>query len=217
MNAMKTSKVLLAMVLAGGLMTLAQISGGQPGASSVGTAEATAGTAPDDTDNPGACEVRSFDEPDAAQNGAGRKCARQSLFEQGKAIFRFDTFGDEDFWGGKLQLHKAIEGTALGGVGPGVSPKTALTVAGLKVDVEALPRDLQTSLKRGKVDLDSPATTLALLKRIAQRCRHHLRHLPFDRRRLVRPGNRQAAGRLAEPGSQYGSDRLARAQSGADG
>jgi hypothetical protein len=164
MNAMKTSKVLLAMVLAGGLMTLAQISGGQPGASSVGTAEATAGTAPDDTDNPGACEVRSFDEPDAAQNGAGRKCARQSLFEQGKAIFRFDTFGDEDFWGGKLQLHKAIEGTALGGVGPGVSPKTALTVAGLKVDVEALPRDLQTSLKRGKVDLDSPATTLALLK-----------------------------------------------------
>ena len=63
-----------------------------------------------------------------------------------------------------LQLHKAIEGAALGGVGPGVSPKTALTVAGLKVDVDALPGNLQAKLKQGKVDLDSPATTLALLK-----------------------------------------------------
>jgi hypothetical protein len=164
MNAMKVSKVWLAMVLTGGLITHAQISGGQTDASSVGTAEATAGTEWDDNDNPGACESQSFDAPDAAQNG-GRRCAKtRSLFEQGKAIFRFDTFGDEDYWGGKLRLHKAIEGAALGGVGPGVSPKTALTVAGLKVDVDALPRELQMRLKRGKVDLDSPATTLALLK-----------------------------------------------------
>jgi hypothetical protein len=165
MNAMKMCKALLALVLAGGLVTYAQTSGGQTGASSVGTADATTGTELDDNDNPGACELQSVDEPGAAQNGAGRRCAKaRPLFEQGKAIFRFDTFGDEDYWGGKLRLHEAIEGAALGGVGPGVSPKTALTVAGLKVDVDALPTDLQVRLKRGKVDLDSPATTLALLK-----------------------------------------------------
>ena len=77
--------------------------------------------------------------------------------DQGREIFRYDTFGDEDFWGGQLQLHKAIEGAELGGVGPGVSPKTALTAAGLKVDVNALPKNLQAQLKQGKVDLDSPA------------------------------------------------------------
>src|SRR4030095_15386691 len=60
------------------------------------------------------------------------------LIAEGKQIFRFDTFGDEDFWGGHLQLHQAIQGEQFGGVGPGVSPATALTV-GLKVDVEALP------------------------------------------------------------------------------
>jgi hypothetical protein len=90
--------------------------------------------------------------------------ARNELFEQGREIFRFDTFGDEDFWGGQLQLHKAIEGAALGGVGAGVSPRTALTAAGLKVDVDMLPGKLVSELKQGQVDLDSPATTLALLK-----------------------------------------------------
>jgi len=110
-------------------------------------------------DKPGACEPQSVD-------GPGRGCAKAlaRLFEQGKEIFRFDTFGDEDYWGGMLQLHKAIEGAALGGVGPGVSPKTALTVAGLKVDVDALPGNVQAKLKQGKIDLDSPANTLALLQ-----------------------------------------------------
>jgi hypothetical protein len=89
--------------------------------------------------------------------------AASGLFQQGKQVFRFDTFGDEAFWGGSLQLHRAIEGEGLGGVGPGVSPKTALAV-GLKVDVKALPKKLQNALRHGKVDLDSPATTLALLK-----------------------------------------------------
>src|SRR4051794_23006414 len=85
------------------------------------------------------------------------------LVRQGRTIFRFDDFGDNAFWGGALQLHKAIEGSANGGVGPGVSPKTALGV-GLKVDVNALPRSVRNALKAGKVDLNSPATTLALLK-----------------------------------------------------
>jgi len=91
--------------------------------------------------------------------------ARQTpdLIAEGKQIFRFDTFGDEDFWGGQLRLHEAIAGEKLGGVGPGVSPVTALEV-GLKVDVEALPRSLQNQIKKGQVDLEDPAVTLALLK-----------------------------------------------------
>src|ERR1044071_1666356 len=81
-----------------------------------------------------------------------------NLVAEGKQIFRFDTFGDEEFWGGQLKLHQAIEGEQLGGVGPGVSPATALSV-GLKVDVKALPEALKRQLRRGKVDLNDPAVT----------------------------------------------------------
>jgi hypothetical protein len=90
------------------------------------------------------------------------KYARQML-ETGRRVFRFDTFGSEAFWGETLQLHKAIAGEKNGGVGGGVSPKTALSV-GLKVDADALPASLRRQIKDGKVDLDNPATTLALLK-----------------------------------------------------
>lgn len=85
------------------------------------------------------------------------------LLEEGRQAFRFDTFGDEVFWGGQLRLHEAIAGAAHGGVGPGVSPKTALAV-GLKVDSQALPVSLVEQIKAGKVNMDDPATTLALLK-----------------------------------------------------
>jgi hypothetical protein len=98
---------------------------------------------------------RSPDEVNAAQS--------RQLFERGKQIFRFDTFGDQAFWGGALQLHKAIEGEKLGGVGPGVSPKTALAV-GLKVDVNALPQSVRDAIAQGTIDLNDPATTLALFK-----------------------------------------------------
>jgi mono/diheme cytochrome c family protein len=87
----------------------------------------------------------------------------QRMMEEGRRIFRFDTFGDEVFWTDKLKLHRAIEGAKLGGAGPGVSPKTALSV-GLKVDMDALPADLVEKIKRGEVNLDDPATTLALIK-----------------------------------------------------
>lgn len=85
------------------------------------------------------------------------------MMEQGREIFRFDTFGDEAFWGDTLRLHQAIQGEKFGGVGPGVSPRTALAV-GLKVDADALPISLVRQLRRGRVNLDDPATTLALLK-----------------------------------------------------
>ena len=85
------------------------------------------------------------------------------MIEEGRKIFRYDTFGSEDFWGGKLRLHEAIVGQKLGGVGAGVSPKTALSL-GLKVDSEALPADLVAAIKAGKVDMEDPASTVALLK-----------------------------------------------------
>jgi hypothetical protein len=82
---------------------------------------------------------------------------------EGRQTFRYATFGDEDFWGGLLGLHKAIAGAANGGVGPGVSPKTALSV-GLKVDSTALPKELRRALRAGAVNLDDPAVTLQLLR-----------------------------------------------------
>src|SRR5690348_12814690 len=102
-----------------------------------------------------ASKVAGFD-ADIARNA-------QRMMEEGKRIFRYDTFGSEAFWGDALQLHKAIAGEKNGGVGPGVSPKTALSV-GLKVDADALPDALKRQLAAGKVNLDDPATTLALLK-----------------------------------------------------
>ena len=87
----------------------------------------------------------------------------EMMMKQGRRIFRFDTFGDEAWWGDTLKLHQSVEGAKLGGVGPGVSPKTALAV-GLKVDVDALPSGLVAALQRGQVNLDDPAITLALLK-----------------------------------------------------
>jgi len=85
------------------------------------------------------------------------------LITEARTAFRFDTFGDEAFWGGALQLHQAIKGASLGGVGPGISPSTALTL-GLKVDVDALPQPLVNQLEQGNVNLNDPATTIALLK-----------------------------------------------------
>jgi hypothetical protein len=101
------------------------------------------------------------DSPTPADRATDKRAA-QTLAE-GRDTFRFDTFGDEAFWGDTIKLHQGIEGKKLGGVGPGVSPKAALAV-GLKVDVDALPPALVVKIRNGQVDLDDPATTLALLK-----------------------------------------------------
>jgi hypothetical protein len=87
----------------------------------------------------------------------------QETFKRGREIFRYDTFGDEVYWSDKLKLHQAIQGSKFGGVGTGLSPKTALAL-GLRVDMDALPADLVAKVKAGQVNLDDPATTLALIK-----------------------------------------------------
>jgi hypothetical protein len=107
--------------------------------------------------------VSAVSKPTSHRAAARGSSFEQRLFKQGRHVFRFDTFGDQAFWGSALQLHKAIEGSRLGGVGPGLSPRGALA-AGLKVDANALPRAVVQAIKKGKVDLNSPKTTLALLK-----------------------------------------------------
>ena len=77
------------------------------------------------------------------------------LVAEGRDIFRFDTFGDEVYWTDTLRMHEVISAN--------VSPATALQV-GLKVDADALPAELKSAIAAGQVDLNSPATTVALLK-----------------------------------------------------
>src|SRR3954469_23759869 len=87
--------------------------------------------------------------------GGGSAPPDPQLLAAGRAIFRFDTFGDEAQWTDTLRMHEVIE--------QGVSPKSALSV-GLKVDAEALPPAVAAAIQAGQVDLDSPATTVALIK-----------------------------------------------------
>ena len=102
-------------------------------------------------------------EEELAQNDRLTNAHARRMIADGRKIFRFDTFGSETFFGDALQLHRAIAGEKNGGEGGGVSPNTALAV-GLKVDADALPDALKKQIAAGKVNLDDPAITLALLK-----------------------------------------------------
>jgi hypothetical protein len=89
-----------------------------------------------------------------SRNGGTGQIA-QDMIDEGRTTFRFDTFGDEAFWGGQLRLNEAIASS--------LSPRAALDL-GLKVDVDALPQQLIQRIGRGDVNLDDPATTLQLLR-----------------------------------------------------
>src|SRR5439155_19404978 len=73
----------------------------------------------------------------------------------GRQVFRFDTFGDEQFWTDTARMHEVVQKS--------VSPTMALSV-GLKVDADAIPSDVAAAIQAGKVDLNDPATTVTLLK-----------------------------------------------------
>lgn len=77
-----------------------------------------------------------------------------ALLEQGKQIFRFDTFGDETRWTDTLHMNDVIAAA--------VDPTTALAV-GLKVDAEALPPAVVAGIQDGSISLTSPDSTLALI------------------------------------------------------
>jgi hypothetical protein len=85
------------------------------------------------------------------------------MLEKGRAVFRFETFGDEAFWSDKLQLHKAIADKGAGGIAKGLSPKAALD-AGLKVDIDVLPKFAKEAVAEGKLlnDVDFTLTLLRL-------------------------------------------------------
>jgi mono/diheme cytochrome c family protein len=95
----------------------------------------------------------------AADSLTGGGIATDDLSPQnlsaGQQIFRFDTFGDEQFWTDTARMHEVVQKS--------VSPTTALSV-GLKVDADAIPPDVAAAIKAGKVDLKDPATTVTLLK-----------------------------------------------------
>ena len=80
--------------------------------------------------------------------------ANGSDASKGRAIFRYDTFDDEQLWTTVLRMHEVL---------PTVDPKTALEV-GLKVDVNALPRSVIAALRADTLDLTDPAITIALLR-----------------------------------------------------
>jgi hypothetical protein len=86
--------------------------------------------------------------------GAGTAQTEPKKESDGREIFRFDTFGDEQLWTNVLRMHEAVAA---------VDPATALAV-GLKVDVEALPPPLISALRAGQVNLADPAVTTALIR-----------------------------------------------------
>lgn len=78
----------------------------------------------------------------------------QQMVDQGRRIFRFDTFGDQAFWGGELQLHRAINA---------LTPREALSL-GLKVDSSVLPPSLVDAIKHNMVNLNDPTITRLLIQ-----------------------------------------------------
>jgi len=72
----------------------------------------------------------------------------------GREIFRFETFGDEQLWTDTLRLNETVQN---------LSPAAALGL-GLKVDLDALPRPLVEALMAGRVDVNDPRVTRRLLE-----------------------------------------------------
>ena len=131
-------------------LVIAALAAGVLAARSVGGADASSKPAGAPTSN-----LAPFDVAIAAN--------MQRMMNEGRQTFRFDTFGDEAFWSDGLGLDRAIAGDRHGGVGAGVSPKTALAL-GLEVDMDALPAAVVEAVKAGTVDMNDPATTLTLIK-----------------------------------------------------
>jgi len=81
----------------------------------------------------------------------------KAMIDQGRQIFRFDTYGDEAFWTDQLQIQQSVKT---------LPPSTALAL-GLKVDSAALSPSVIEAIKHGRVNLNDPAVTLQLIKQNA--------------------------------------------------
>ncbi len=85
----------------------------------------------------------------------GPEVVDPALVARGREVFRYESFDDERFWTDTARMHEVVQ--------QAVSPALALKV-GLKVDADALPQAVKDAIAAGKVDLNSPATTVTLLK-----------------------------------------------------
>ena len=149
-----------------------------------------------------ACDGAMASNPDAAtaMNDPVVASAAQAI-QNGRKTFRFDTFGDEAFWGDTLKLHQAIAGSANGGVGAGLSPKGALA-AGAQgrrgrdpgsdsgaADQGGAGRPRQPGHHAGVAADQRRRRRHGILRRrqIDSRRRHPVRALPLDGRRFVQP------------------------------
>lgn len=92
---------------------------------------------------------------DAGEGDLNLPALDPALVNQGKDIFRYETFGDETTWTDVLKMNGVIEAA--------VDPTTALSV-GLKVDASALPAAVVAGIQNGSISLTDPQTTLALLQ-----------------------------------------------------
>ena len=54
-----------------------------------------------------ASQIQNKQKPSSQFLGSAESNSKQ-LIQQGRQIFRFDTFGNEAFWGNQLQLHQAV-------------------------------------------------------------------------------------------------------------
>jgi cytochrome c551/c552 len=106
--------------------------------------------------------ARASAKPDRTHTDPAFRSAAE-LIDEGRYTFRYETFGDEAYWGDTLQLHRAIAGEANGGVGPGLTLEKAFEL-GLKIDAEALPAELKTRFAQGRVEAKSSKLMLELLE-----------------------------------------------------
>jgi mono/diheme cytochrome c family protein len=102
-----------------------------------------------------ACSSDNTPPASSAQPPAASTDDDAAMLTEGQQTFRYDTFGDEQFWTDTLHMERVVQQS--------VDPTTALSV-GLKVDMDALPPEVVKGVQDKTLDLKSPATTLALLK-----------------------------------------------------
>ena len=146
------------------------------------------------------------------------KHAQRTLAE-GRQIFRFDTFGDEAFWGDTIKLHQAIQGTRFGGVGPGVSPKNSTGSRAESGRRCASPRIDRKSEERSgrfgqsghharftKVECGHRGNRVFRVERKLRSIGIQCALVPHRRGRLARAGDRSSARWVGEPGSQCRRD-----------
>lgn len=101
------------------------------------------------------CTTEGTPAADTTRNEPATDDRSPATLAEGQRIFRYETFGDEQFWTDTARMHEVIQKS--------VSPTTALSV-GLKVDADAIPAEVAAAIKAGQVDLNDPATTVTLLK-----------------------------------------------------